>query len=521
MKSTAVVLVLILNLFFISCSSEKIPVDVLIKGALVFNGENNAPEKLTVAITGDRISYIGSKVPELFDAKEVIEAEGMYLAPGMIDPHTHLAEELSDEEGRKNLAYLKQGVTTVFAGNDGNSPLPTGKKLANWEQKGIATNAGLFLGHGTVRTQVMGLEDLQPTDAQLQEMKSLVQQAMDEGAFGLSTGLFYAPANFAKSEEVIALAQVAADNGGIYDTHMRDESSYSIGLLNAVDEVLEIARKTGIPVHISHIKALGTDVWGKSTEVISKVEDALAEGLQVTANQYPYLASKTSFRAAVIPRWAEDGGNEAMIERFTDKNLLDKLRSEITENIRKRGGAETLVFSKPLNEKWNGMNLKEYAANLSLDHSDAAMEILKTDPNLGVVSFNMQKEDLLNFMKQPWVMTGSDGGSGHPRKFGSFAKKLSHYALKKQEISLQYAIHSATGLTAETLGIEKRGFLREGYYADLFLFDPKAYVDQATYEHPSLEATGVYFVMVNGVATIKEGEFTGVYPGRALRKNQH
>lgn len=507
------------SLFFLcTCSSHEEPFDFLIQDALVFTGENEDPKLLDIGIEGEFIVFVGE--PGKHTAKKIIKAKGLMLSPGFIDPHTHLESDLSSSEYKANISGLKQGVTTVFAGNDGNSPLPIGRKLELWEREGIGTNAGLFVGHGTVRRIVLGLKDKQPSEVKLEEMQSLVLKSMEEGAFGLSTGLFYAPGSFAKEDEVIALAKVAKEHGGIYDTHIRDESSYSIGLLESIGEAISIGEKTGIPVHISHIKALGTDVWGKSTEVINLIEDAQKRGVAVSANQYPYLASKTSFRATVIPRWAEDGGNEAMLERFSSNELRSRLLKEVAENIRKRGGAEALVFSQTQNPIYEGKSLKEFAQSRKLSEPEAAIAILTEEPGIGVISFNMVEEDLKNFMSRDWVVTGSDGGPGHPRKFGSFARKIGYYALNKNWINLAYAIHQSTGKTAHLLGLEKRGFIREGYYADIAVFDPKKFIDKATFENPHIEAEGISFVFVNGNLVINEGVFTGELKGKALRLNQ-
>lgn len=508
-------------LFMTYCSPKENQYDFFIQGALVFTGENEEPQLLDIGIKDEFIVFVGKADLNKAKAKMVIEAKGLFVTPGFIDPHTHLESDLSSLEYKSNLSALKQGVTTVFVGNDGNSPLPIGRKLEQWEREGIGTNAGLFVGHGTVRRIVLGLKDKQPNEDELKEMQSLVLKSMEEGAFGLSTGLFYAPGSFAREDEVIALAQIAKEYGGIYDSHIRDESSYSIGLLASIQEAINIGEKTGIPVHISHIKALGTDVWGKSNEVIKIIEEAQKKGLVVTANQYPYLASKTSFRATVIPRWVEDGGNEAMLERFRANELRLRLFNEIAENIRKRGGAEALVFSQTQNPGYHGISLKQFAEERNLSEPDAAVAILSEEPGIGVISYNMIEEDLINFMRKDWVVTGSDGGSGHPRKFGSFARKIGYFAKDQNWIDLSFAIHQSTAKTARVLGLEKRGVIKEGYYADIAVFDPDKFIDKATFENPHVEAEGISYVLVNGQLAINEGVFTGELKGKPLRLNQH
>lgn len=491
-------------------------VDTIIKGAWVFDGSGKDSVRMDVGITGERITYLepaGKKGPK---ARKTIEANGYYLAPGFIDPHTHVAADLSDQDRKSNLAYLMQGVTTVFEGNDGSGPMPIGKTLAEWQQNGIGTNAGLFVGHGSVRNAVLGEKDVQPTLAELEKMKQLVADAMEQGAYGISTGLFYAPGSFARQSEVVELSKVAASFGGIYDTHLRDESSYNIGLMNSIKETLEIGEAAGIPVHISHIKALGSDVWGKSLEVIQMIEAAQKKGLRVTANQYPYLASRTSLIAAVVPRWAEDGGMKVMLTRLDDPALGDSLRNAFKDNIRRRGGPASLVLSTD-NDYLNGKSLEKVAQEWQLDPVEAVFKVLRTDPKVRVVSFNMTEEDVLRFMKQPWVMTGSDGTPGHPRKYGSFTRKLKNYAIDTKHISMAKAIHSATGLTAQTLGIQERGLVKKGYYADLILFQPQNLKDLASYEEPSKLASGMEYVFVNGVTAVEKGKATGALAGKALK----
>ncbi|MBD8487277.1 D-aminoacylase [Echinicola sp. CAU 1574] len=515
-KLLRTILIMIFIVLISSCKKE-VKVDVLISGAKVFDGTNTPSKAMEVGITGDRISYIGEKGIDEITAKTTIEAEGLYLAPGFIDPHTHVDRELSDPQQKGNVRYLKQGVTTVFAGNDGSSPMPIKRKLDEWERNGIGTNAALLVGHGSVRRVVMGMKAEEASPEKLEEMKSVVEKSMEEGAFGISTGLFYAPGSFANMKEVIELSKVVAAHKGIYDTHMRDEGSYNIGLMNAVKETIEIGKISGVDLHISHIKCLGTDVWDHSPEVVQLVEEARRSGLQVTANQYPYLASRTTLKAALVPRWAEDGGYEDMVSRFDQTDLRDSIIVGIKENIRKRGGPESLIFSDAKEEEMNGLSLGDMAKQLGLSLPETTMEVLKKDGSIQVISFNMKESDLNLFMQQPWVMTGSDGGAGHPRQFGTFSRKMRKYVIEEKVISLPFMVHSSSGLTAETFKIKDRGFVRTGYYADLILFDPSKVHDRATFENPYEEAVGMEYVWVNGQMAIEKGEYTGQLAGKALR----
>ncbi|GGF37855.1 N-acyl-D-amino-acid deacylase family protein [Echinicola rosea] len=510
---------LLLGLFILMASCKPtVEVDVLITGGMVFDGNDAPAKRMEVGITDDKISYVGTPGEHSISSQQTIDIAGLYLAPGFIDPHTHVERELSDPEQKANLRYLRQGVTTVFAGNDGSSPMPIKRKLDEWERNGIGTNAALLVGHGSVRRVVMGMEAKEANPNELTEMEEVVNKSMEEGAFGISTGLFYSPGSFANMSEVIALSKVVAKHNGIYDTHMRDEGSYNIGLMNAVRETINIGKKSGVAVHISHIKCLGTDVWDKSPEVIELIEKAREQGVHVTANQYPYLASRTSLKAALVPRWAEDGGYEKMIKRFDDPGLRDTLIAGITKNLRKRGGPESLIFSDAVEKNMNGKSLGEMAKELGMSLPQATMEILRNDGGIKVISFNMKESDLERFMQQPWVMTGSDGGAGHPRQFGTFPRKVHKYVQEEAVIDLAFMVHSSSGLTAATFGVKGRGFVEEGYFADLIVFDPEKVKDMATFEAPYEEAEGIDYVWVNGELVIEKGKYTGKLAGKALRK---
>jgi len=500
---------------FSSCNRSEI--DYLITGAIVFDGSAGEPKMLDVGVKDDRIVLVERAGKTRKKAIRIIDGTGLYLSPGFIDPHTHALPDLNNETDRSMQTFLWQGVTTVLEGNDGSGPYPIGFQLNTWAEKGLGINAGLFVGHGTVRGKVMGKKDTIASPDGIKAMQELVREAMKEGAFGLSTGLFYSPGSFASTDEVISLAKVAAEYGGIYDTHLRDESSYGIGLIGSVNETIEIGEKAEIPVHISHIKALGRDVWGQSEEVIKMINEARERSVNITANQYPYLASQTGLKAAVVPRWAEDGGNDLMIARFDDPALSDKLNREMAENIHRRGGANTLIFIGMGKDSLKGLSLEDAAAKMMLDEVSAAKEILRNSPGIGIVSFNMLESDVLNFMKQPWVMTGSDGSSGHPRKYGTFPRKIKVYCIEKGVISMSDAIFRSTGLTAETFRIKERGRILKGYYADIILFNIDEISDEATFDEPFRYARGMKYIFVNGQLVVDNGEYTGKLPGRSLR----
>ena len=489
---------------------------IILHGKLV-DGSGKQPRTADVGIRGDRIVFVGNAGKAKLTATRSIDATGLVVAPGFIDPHTHTLGDLSDQNRKSNEAYLMQGVTTVVTGNDGGSVLNIGETLRKWEEQGIGTNAILLAGHGTIRGRVLGSTDAQPTTAQLEEMKELVARAIDDGAFGLSTGLYYAPGSYAKTEEVIELSKVAAAKGGIYDTHMRDESSYSIGLLGSIKETIRIGREAKIPVHISHIKALGPEVWGQSKQAIELIKKARAEGIEASACQYPYTASGTSLQASLIPRWAEVGGRAELLKRIDDPQVRPRLLAEMQENLKRRGGADSLLITDARDTQLVGKKLSEVAKARSKPPVEAALELIKSG-NIGVASFNMNERDIERFMKQSFMMTCSDGSTGHPRKYGTFPRKLRQYVYAQKLISLPFAVRNSSALTAETFRIPERGLIREGYFADVIVFDEKTVADRATYEQPELFSVGMIYVIVNGKVAVDKGSYNGALAGRALHK---
>ena len=492
--------------------------DILIRNGRLLDGSGAAEKISDLAITGDRITFIGNAKKSRLKAKRTIDAKGLIVSPGFIDPHTHADEDLSNASRNSNVNYLMQGVTTVVINNDGASVLPLSKRFDLFKSQGIGTNAILLVGQGSVRQAILGMSDAAPNAEQLGKMKALVRQAMQDGAFGMSTGLYYAPGSFSKTEEVIELARVVAEFGGIYDSHIRDESSYTIGLLGSIAEVIRIGREAKLPVHVSHIKALGVDVWGQSKDVISLIEKARVEGINITANQYPYTASGTGLGPALLPRWAEAGGNTELLKRIADPEIRPRLIKEMEENLRKRGGANAILITSAKDRSLNGKRLDALSQATQKSPVETALEIIKQG-GASIVSFNMNEADIENFMKQPWVMTGSDGSGGHPRKYGTYPRKLSDYVLKRHVISVPRFIQAGSAQVAETFGVKERGFLKTGYFADVIIFDEKAVVEKATYESPTTLAVGMKWVIVNGKLVIEDGKFSGVLAGRALRKN--
>lgn len=502
-------------------TSVREPADVLITGGLLFDGHDAPGRPADVALSADRILAVGDNLAERYQASRTVDATGKIVAPGFIDPHTHPERYIrsADRGERRNLPWLHQGVSTVFIGIDGGGSPDVAQDRAWFEANGVGTNIAAYVGFGPVRRAVLGEDARAPDAGELARMRGLVAEAMCQGAFGLSTGLFYTPQSYASTDEVVALAKEAARRGGIYDTHQRDESSYSMGLLGSIEEVLEIGRRADMPVHIAHIKALGSDVHGKAADVIARIERARAEGQKVTADQYPWLASGTGLGAALLPGWAVDGGRAALLARLEDPTTAARIRTEMQANLVRRGGAEALLLTGR-GWPWTGRTLAAVGSEWTLDPVDAAIRIITSESDRDahrVASFNMDRRDVDTFMRQPWVLTASDGTDGHPRQYATYPEKYAQFVVKDQVISLQDYIHRATGLVAKTMQLRERGFLEPGYYADVVVFDPEQYAPRATYTEPARLATGVEYLFVNGTAMIDQGQPAHAWAGRVLQ----
>lgn len=497
---------------------------ILFQHARLLDGSGNPWRYADVAVTDDRISFVGDAQAAGITAQQTVDLQGkLYLAPGFIDLHTHTAGGLSRAEMKENLNYLMQGVTTVVSGNDGGSPWPIETTLSKWEQDGIGTNAALYVGFGTVRQQVFGMQDRPPTQDELARMQQMVREAMKEGAIGLSSGLFYVPQSWSKTDEVVALAKVAGAMGGLYDTHLRDEDTYNIGVRAAVAEAIDIGRRGGLPVSISHIKCLGKEAWGCSADVIAMIDKARAEGVDVVANQYPYAASGTAFEAAVLPNWAMEGGHSELVKRIDDPAARQKLLSEIPALIAKRGGPETLVLiGYTADRSLQGKSLADLAKMWKVTPAEAVLRVVRGG-STSVVSHNMTEDDIKAFMRQDWTATASDGESAlpgqlsHPRSWGTFAIKIQKYVEAEHAVTLPMAIRAATSLPAEIAGFHDRGLIEPGFYADLVVFDLAQVSSPATYIHPDRYAKGFVDVLVNGKFAVKDGQPTHALAGRVLR----
>lgn len=498
--------------------------DTLIHGGLLFDGSGGDGRIADIAIRGDRILAVGPDLRRRYRATREIDAGGLMVAPGFIDPHTHPDTYLrsSDPAMRRILPWLHQGVTTIFIGIDGGGTPDIAQDRARLEAAGVGTNVAAYVGLGPVRTRVLGHDARAPDAAELDAMRGLVAGAMCEGAFGLSAGLFYAPQSFAGTDEVVALAREAALRGGVYDTHQRDESSYSLGLMGSLEEVLDIGRRAELPVHIAHIKALGADVHGRAGDVVARIERARAQGQRVTADQYPWLASSTGLGAALLPRWAVDGGRPALFARLDDLATAARIRAEMGENLQRRGGADAILMTGT-GWPWSARTLQQFADDSGIDPVAAALRIIREGGTgrIGsaqrIASFNMRRDDVDLFMRQPWVLTASDGGDGHPRQYATFPEKYARFVAAEGVIDLAAFIHRSTGLTAETFGIVERGFLRADHFADVLVFDPERYAPRADYVRPNVLSEGVAHLFVNGVPMIDAGHAAHALPGRVLQ----
>lgn len=519
MRSKFKFLVLILSIINLSCFNDKIETDILIINGIVYDGVNINPTKNCIAIKGDSIVYFGEKSLSNFNYSKLIDAAGLIVSPGFIDPHTHADRDLVDATKSHNLPFLMQGVTTTIIGNDGDSFYPSKKYQELFNQLGIGTNVVQLVGHHEILKAVIGNSDIDPTHDDLIKMQELIQIEMDEGVFGMSTGLYYAPGSYTSTDEVIALAKIVAKNGGIYDTHLRDESSNTIGLVASIQEAVDIGRKANIPVHISHIKCLGVDVWHQSDSIVKIIEEARREGIEVTANQYPYDASATSLNAAVAPRWAESGGMDSLLIRAEDAKFKERIYKETEENIRRRGGADKLLVVQSGDSIFTGKTLNQIAEYLKLSPEEAVYTILKSG-YARVASFNMNEEDIISFMKQDWVVTGSDGNSGHPRKYGAFPRKYNKYVRQEGTMDLGSFINQSTSKTADIFRIPKRGKIKEGYYADIIIFNPETFRDTANYNDAFRYAEGLEYSIINGKLSIESGKFTGKLNGEVLKRTE-
>jgi len=497
--------------------------DILIQGGRVVDGSGNPWYQADVGINDDRIVRIG----DLADATAttVIDASGLVVSPGFIDPHTHALRGIFEVPNAESA--LLQGVTTLTEGNDGSSPFPIDEHYAEIEARGISPNWSVFVGQGTIRARVIGEEDREPTPAELQRMKDMVAEAMEDGALGISTGLFYVPGSFASTEEVIELSRVAADYGGIYISHMREEAYQ---LLDSVQETIRIGEEANIPVQMTHHKVIGVENFGASVESLRMVDEARSRGIDITIDQYPYTASQTGI-TALIPQWAQEGGRDQMLARINSPETREPIKAEVVAKILyDRGGGDpknVFISRNSWDPDMAGKNLAELTIEAGMEPTpenaaDVVFDIVRGG-GATAVYHAIGPQDVDRIMQHPATAIGSDGpvgvfgkGAPHPRQYGTFARVLGYYTRERGVLTLEQAVRKMSSQTARRLGIHDRGLITEGYFADIAVFDADEVIDRATFEDPHQYAVGMKYVLVNGEVVVSEGLHTGTRPGRIL-----
>lgn len=500
---------------------------VLISGGTVVDGTGAARYRADVAISGDRIVLVSRTPLDRSRASRVIDASGLIVAPGFIDLHAHLEPLLDMPDAR---SHVTQGVTFALGGPDGSGPFPLAAYLDSAQRAGLGMNVGYLVGHNTVRRMAMGTANRAPTAAELARMVALIRQGMGEGAFGISTGLRYVPGYYSKTDEVIALSRAAADSGGIYTSHLREEG---LGLLEGVAEAITIAREARIPVVLTHHKAVGQPMWGKSVVTLAMVDSARAAGLDVMMDQYPYTASQTGL-SVLLPPWSLAGGRDSLRARLAVPALRDSIERGVVELLETdRGGGDTrrVQFgSVSWDRSLEGRTLFDWAERRGVGTSMQAAAKLVIEGELnggaGMVYHIIDEGDVRRIMRHPQTMIASDGrltrpgqGVPHPRSYGTFPRVLGHYVRDEGVLTLEQAVHKMTAMPAARLGLAgQRGCLAAGCAADVTLFDAATVGSPATFTDPHQYATGIPFVLVNGVPVVDGGEFTAARPGRALRR---
>ena len=506
-----------------SSANDLLPYDIIISNGRVVDGSGNPWFLADIGIKDDRIVKIGNLDEE--NADQIINADGLVVTPGFIDPHTHALRGIFDVPGAESA--LLQGVTTLTEGNDGASPFPIDRHYRAITDKKISPNWSTFVGHGTLRQMVMGTEDRKPSRAEMTKMKNLIREAMEDGALGMSTGLFYVPGSYALTEEIIELSKVVAEYGGIYISHIREETS---GIIESVEETIRIGRESGIPVQITHHKVMGVDNWGLSIESLSLVDAARNQGVDVTLDQYPYTASQTGLKA-LIPQWAQEGGNERMLQRIKSSETRKIIKNEVIKKIlygRGGGNPKNIFISR---NSWNpsmtGKNLAEITIEMgmspSAENAAETVFMILEKGSVTAVYHAISPDDVDRIMQHPATAIGSDGpvgifgeGTPHPRQYGSFARVLGYYVRERGILKLEQAVRKMSSQSAKRLGIHDRGLIAEGYYADIAVFDPNQIIDKATFENPHQYSVGMKFVIVNGITVVEEGKHNGNRPGKVI-----
>jgi N-acyl-D-amino-acid deacylase len=497
--------------------AEQIEADIALVGGQIIDGTGALMRTGDVAIADGKIILVGQD--DTLDATWTIDCSGLVVCPGFIDLHNHSDGEVEKRETRAAVNYVTQGCTTMVTGNCGSGPVDVGAYYRKIDEQGAGTNIAHLIPQGNLRKRVLDSERIEPTEAQLDEMRKLADEGMRDGAWGMSTGLIYVPSSFASTEEITEIAKVVSKHGGIYASHIRGEGTK---LLESVDEALRIGRDADLPVHISHFKSSGRESWGLVREAARIIAEQREAGRTITADQYPYIASSTSLGATVLPSWAREGDRNDLRKRLDEEG--DRMRALIADRIAKAddGKAIRIATYRP-NAAWIGMDLAAIAESEDRPIVEVAIEILRAG-GASVVKFSISEEDVRHVMAIDWVATASDGGAKlpggtkpHPRNYGTFPRKLAYYSLQEKVIPIEQAVRSMTGLPAEILSMQDRGLIRDGMVADITVFDPLTLRDTATFDEPHQYADGIQYVFVNGQPALVQGEFTGTLAGKALR----
>ena len=496
--------------------------DLVITNARVIDGSGNPWFRADIGINNGRIVRIG-RIGAI-QGRQAIDAKGQILAPGFIDVHTHV-ESIYSLPAAEN--FIRMGVTSLVTGNCGSSTTDVGEFLGRIQAKPIAVNLATLIAHGSVRRRVVGLDDRAPTAEEQKQMEALVEKGMQEGAVGLSTGLIYTPGTFAKTDEIIGLARVAARYGGLYATHMRNEGEK---VADAIRESIKIGEQAGLPVEISHFKISSKKLWGQSPMTLGLVRDARARGLTVTVDQYAYTASSTSLESR-LPSWLRAGGLEEAKKRLADNATREKVVSDMKDSLKRSGFKDfdyAVVASYDPDKSFNGKSIAEIT-KLVKKKSDVSSQIdqmieMYLAGGAGMVYHGMSEDDVKRIMQEPFTMIASDSGVRqndesvpHPRGYGNNVRVLGHYVRELKLLSLEDAVRKMTSLPAQTFGFRDRGLIREGFAADIVIFDENTIVDRATYDQPHQFPVGISFVIVNGEVVLKDNALTAARPGTALR----
>ena len=509
-------------LFILTFSCQRPNYELIIKNGIIYDGSSSDPFISDIGIKSGKIMTMG----DLSDAsaEKIIDAEGLAVSPGFIDMHTHL-EPIMEMPLAESL--VRQGVTLALGGPDGGGPWPYGEYLDSLSKMSLGINVAYLVGHNTLRKEVMGMEDREPTSEELEVLKNFVKTAMEEGAFGISTGLKYLPGTFSKLDEIIALSKVSGEMGGIYTSHLREEG---IGLIEAVQEAIVISKEANIPVVLTHHKAIGVSMWGASTKTLALVDSARNVGLDIMMDQYPYAASHTGI-SVLIPSWALEG--DKFPERVLDPILRDSIKAGIVFNIvNDRGGSDLrrIQFSRvEWKKELEGKTMHDWAILEGLEptvENGAELTIrAQLNGGTGTIYHAMDEKDVENIMRHPMTMIGSDGrlsqpgdGHPHPRAYGTFPRILGVYVREKKVLSLQVAIHKMTGLSAARLGLKDRGLIKEGYVADLTIFNPATIIDNSTFTDPHQYPDGIPYVLIGGKFAVENGVFLKAGVGKVIRK---